>query len=423
MRRTRWLGLLIALLLMAAACGGESEETTTTAAEGGSTTTTAAAETTTTAAAAEPITIGVSLPLTGDFSEPGTAAQQGYEVWVDMINASGGILGRPVELSVVDNGSDQDTAVADYEKFITVDEVDLVVGPFSSFLVIPTSEVAARYGYAFVEPAGGAPDVFNRGLTNIFFAQPARGAEQADPFSDYILGLPDDSRPATFAVVSQDDPFTLGVMDRLKEQLTGGGLELVFDEIYAPDTTDFSSLALQVADLDPDLIVGGTVLEDSVGQIRAYQEAGYQPRGAYFTTGPSLPGPFREGVGDATEGVFASISWFPEAETFQNAEFVAAYNEMFGGTATDVPEDAANAFTVGQVLGQAAENIQSIDNTELITELHSATFDTVVGPLSFDEVGAPQGSFMVLQWQGDRFLIVAPDDRAQADPIWPKPEW
>ncbi|MFQ5611095.1 MAG: amino acid ABC transporter substrate-binding protein [Anaerolineae bacterium] len=371
----------------------------------------------------EPVTIGASLPLTGRFSEPGTAAKQGYEVWAAMVNEAGGLLGRPVELAVLDNASDQDTAVADYEKLITVDKVDLVVGPFSSFLVIPTSEVAARYGYAFVEPAGGAPDVFNRGLTNLFFAQPARGARQADPFTEYILGLPESERPQTFAVVSQDDPFTLGVMNGLKSQLTEGGLELVFDEIYAPETTDFSAIAIQVADLDPDLIVGGTVLEDSIGQIRAYQEAGYEPRGAFFTTGPSLPGPFREALGPLTEGIFAAISWFPEADEYQNAEFVARYVEMFGGSAGDIPEDAANAFTVGQVLQQAVENTGSIDNEALIEELHQGTYQTVVGPLSFDEVGAPQGSFMLLQWQGDNFVIVGPPGREQAQAIWPKPEW
>ena len=376
------------------------------------------------AGAEGPITIGVSLPLSGRFSEPGTAAKEGYEVWAAMVNEAGGLLGRPVELSVLDNASDQDTAVSDYEKLITVDKVELVVGPFSSFLVIPTSEVAARYGYAFVEPAGGAPDVFNRGLTNLFFAQPARGSQQADPFADYLLSLPADQQPSSFAIVSQDDPFTLGVMERLKELLTGAGMELVFDEIYAPETTDFSAIAIQVADLDPDLIVGGTVLEDSIGQIRAYQEAGYEPRFRYFTTGPSLPGPFREALGSATEGVFASISWFPEAEEFQNAEFVAKYVDMFGGEAADIPEDAANGFTVGQVLQQAVETIGSTDNAALIEELHQGTYQTIVGPLSFDEVGGPQGSFMLLQWQGNNFVIVGPSDRAQAETLPPpKPEW
>jgi branched-chain amino acid transport system substrate-binding protein len=375
------------------------------------------------AASGGPISIGVSLPLSGRFSEPGTAAQRGYEVWATMVNEAGGLLGRPVELTILDNNSDQDTAVGDYEKLITVDEVDLVVGPFSSFLVIPTSEVAARYGYAFVEPAGGAPDVFNRGLTNLFFAQPGGSTAQGQAFAKYVLSLPEGTRPQTFAIVSQDDPFTLGVMDAVREGLTAGGVELVFDETYAPETTDFSAIAIQVADLDPDLVAGGTILEDAVGQVRSYQEAGYQPRGTFFTTGPSLPGPFREGLGSATEGIMSAISWYYATPSYQNQEMAAKYVEMFGGEPAEVAEDTANAFTVGQVLQQAVENIQSIDNAALIEELHRGTYQTVVGPLSFDASGKPLGDYMLLQWQGDNFNIVAPASSAQSDPVWPKPAW
>lgn len=374
--------------------------------------------------AGPPIRIGASLPLTGRFNEPGSAAKRGYEVWVRLVNEKGGMLGRPVQLTVLDNASNQRTAVADYEKLITVDKVDLVVGPFSSFLVIPTSEVAARYGYAFVEPAGGSPGVFNRGLRNIFFAQPAAGERQADPFAKYILALPAKDRPKTYAIVTQDDPFTLGVMARMRALLTAyGKITLVLNEVYAPDTTDFSPIAAKIRALNPDLIVGGTVLEDSIGQIRAYREAGYQPRAAFFTTGPSLPKPFREALGRATEGIFAAISWYPEATEFQNKEFVQAYVQMFRGSPDDIEEDSANAFTVGQVLQQAVEKIKSLDNKALIEELHRGTYKTVVGPLSFDAVGRPKGSFMILQWQGSRFVIVYPANRAQAKPIWPKPNW
>jgi branched-chain amino acid transport system substrate-binding protein len=371
-----------------------------------------------------PIFIGASLPLTGDFAEPGTAAKQGYEVWATMVNEAGGLLGRQIELKIVDNGSDRDVASADYEKLITVDKVDLVVGPFSSFLVIPTSEVAARYGYAFIEPAGGAPDVFNRGLNNIFFAQPGQSVRNADPFALYILGLPSAVRPSTFAVVNLDEPFSAGVAERLKGLLTEGGLSLVYEATYPIGTSDFSDIAGAVADLGPDLIAGGTQLEDSVGLIKAFQAADYQPRIAYFTSGPTLPGPFKQALGSATEGVFSSVSWFPDAHEYQNDKFVAKYMGMFGGTPSDIPEDAANAFTVGQVLQQAAEKINSIDNAQLIAELHRGSYETVVGPLSFDETGAPQGSYMLLQWQGSQFVIVGPGNRAETDPkAPPKPEW
>lgn len=370
------------------------------------------------------IVIGTSLPLSGRRAGPGKAAKEGYEVWVQMVNESGGLLGRQIELAVMDNESDPDKVVADYEKLITEDKVDLVVGSQSSQMVIPSSAVAGEHGYAYVEPAGGAAEVFDRGLTNVFFAQPAVGARQADSFALYLLNLPPGERPKTFATVSADDPFPLGVMERLKGLLPDGGMEPVLDLVYPVDTTDFSDIAKQVAEADPDLIIGGTTLPDSVGQIQAYQAAGYQPRFAFFTSGPSNPGGFRGPLGSATEGIFSAVSWFPEGRDYQNAEFVAKYIEMFGGSMGDVPEDAANAFTVGQIMQQAIENIQSIDNAKLIEELHRGTYNTVVGSLSFDDTGAPQGSFMLLQWQGDNFVIVGPRDRAEVDPLpGPKPEW
>jgi branched-chain amino acid transport system substrate-binding protein len=321
---------IVAASLLITACGGATPTEAPPPATEAPAATQAPAATevpTDTEVPAAPIKIGASLPLTGDFSEPGTAAKLGYELWVEEVNNAGGLLGRQVELTIYDNASDPDTAVADYERLITEDKVDLVVGPFSSRLVIPTSEVAAKYGYAFPEPAGGAPGVFDRGLTNIFFCQPAPGADQAIPFADYILALPEETRPKTFAVVSADDPFNLGVVEAAEKLLTDGGLTSVLKEVYPPDTKDFSSIAAKVADLNPDLILGGTIFEDSVAQIQAYQAAGYQPRGAFFTTGPSLPKEFSEALGDATEGIFSAISWFEDSTIETNPEFVAAFHE------------------------------------------------------------------------------------------------
>jgi branched-chain amino acid transport system substrate-binding protein len=148
-----------------------SGETTTTAAPASSDTTAAPTSTDTTAAPAstdttaaagpsgEPIKIGTSLPLTGGKSVPGTAAKQGYEVWQDMINSAGGLLGRPVELVIKDDASDQNTIVADYNALIAQDKVDLLLGTFSSLLVLPSSAVAEKNNMVYVTPTGPLGDL------------------------------------------------------------------------------------------------------------------------------------------------------------------------------------------------------------------------------------------------------------------------
>ena len=107
-----------------------------------------------------PIKIGISLSLTGDFADPGKAAQRGYQLWAAEVNKAGGILGRPVEIKIVNDASSPDQVVTNYQNLITQDKVDIVFGPFSSLLTIPSARVAKRYGYAFIEPAGGGPKVF-----------------------------------------------------------------------------------------------------------------------------------------------------------------------------------------------------------------------------------------------------------------------
>src|SRR5690606_10214119 len=110
----------------------------------------------------DPIVIGISLPLTGDFSEPGKGVQRGYEAWAQFVNEDGGLLGRQVELKILDDQSNADRVVQDYEALIAQDEVDLVFGPFSTRLVVPSARVAQEYGMLFVEPAGAAAEVFEQ---------------------------------------------------------------------------------------------------------------------------------------------------------------------------------------------------------------------------------------------------------------------
>ncbi len=359
--------------------------------------------------AGEPIRIGVSLPLTGDFSEPGEGIQQGYDLWAADVNAAGGILGRPVELIYRDDVSDVNKVVSDYEQLISVEDVDFVFGPFSSRLVIPASEVAEDEQMVFLEPAGAAPEVFERGLEFLFYAAPAVADEHYDYLADYLTALPEGERPETVAVASMDDPFAQGTAYGLRDQLAEAGIEVVADEVYPPGTTDYSNIAAKIADTDADVFVGGTQFEDAVGLLRAFEELGYRPPYMAFSTGPTLP-EFTEAVGDARNGILSPVGWSQEATFESNPEFVASFQETFD---TDPHEDAANGYTVGQVLNQAVEAVGCADSSEECQTsvrdfIRDNEFVTVVGPLSFDEAGRPEQAHMIQQWIDGEVEIVLP---------------
>src|SRR6185437_9772424 len=265
------------------------------------------------------------LPLTGDFSQPGGEAKRGYEVWQKQVNDNGGLLGRQVQLKIVDDASNQDTVVADYTKLITQDKVDLVLGTFSSLLNFPASAVAEKNGMVFVEPAGGAPDMFTRGFKKLFFAQQATAPHQADVFVDWIKSLPADQRPATAAYPTQDDPFTRPVIESMQKQLEALGVKTVYATVYPADTANFQTVASAIAAKKPDLVAQGAVFEDGVGLIRSLKQLNFSPKMMFQTSAPSNSSQYSDAIGVAnTEGIFYTVSWNDRAKTPLNPEFVAA---------------------------------------------------------------------------------------------------
>src|SRR5215216_6863873 len=300
-----------------------------------------------------PIKIGASLPLTGEFSEPGKAAQQGYKVWEAMTNENGGLLDRQVKFIFRDDASDQNTVVSDYTSLISRDKVDLLAGTFSSLLNLPASTVAERNRMLYVEPAGGAPEIFDRGYKHIFFAQQATADHQGDVFADYILKLPADQRPKTAAYPSLDDPFALPVLDGIREKFEKAGIRTVYRTKYANENTNFDSIASAVKSANPDVLMHGATFADGVNFVRALDKVGFTPKYFFQTSAPSFADQYSKGVGvKNTEGTFYAVSWDAKAKTPGNAEFVKAHQAMFGGG--EPAEDAADAFAAAQVL-EAAE--------------------------------------------------------------------
>src|SRR6202023_2423993 len=227
-----------------------------------------------------PITIGVSVSLTGDFSGDGKALVQGYDLWAQDINAKGGLLGHKVTMKYVDNASSTQQVVTNYQNLITQDKVALVFGPFSSLLTIPASVVTDRYNYAFPEPAGGGPAVFAKGLHSIFFVQPAAVEDNLVSYTKFLLSLPSGQRPKTAAYATQDDPFTQPQVDKAKALLEAGGITTPSGgyKVYPAETTSWDAIALQMIHANADVVILGTQMPDAVAFIKVFQQQHYNPK-------------------------------------------------------------------------------------------------------------------------------------------------
>lgn len=374
-----------------------------------------------------PIKIGVSLSLSGDFSADGLAFQQGYKLWAETVNKNGGILGRQVQLDILSDASSTTQVVTNYQKLITVDKCDLVFGPFSSLLTKPASVVANRYGYAFIEGAGGGPSVFTQGLHNLFDVS-APVANLLVSFTQYLKTLPASERPATAAYATQDDPFTQPQVDTAKQFLEQAGIKTVSYQVYPAETTDYTPIAQKMVSSNADVIVTGTLLPDIVSYIQAFKQQHYNPKALIATAGPDQGEQFTKAIGgaNAAEGVFVpNGGWYPSINTYQNAQMVKDFLIKFGGTPDAISSDVAEAFSVGQVLQQAAKNAGSIDNTKLIAELHAGkTYQSVQGPVKFNAQGQNVlATGYLFQWQKGSLVSVYPANLATNKPLYPKPNW
>jgi branched-chain amino acid transport system substrate-binding protein len=115
--------------------------------------------------------------------------------------------------------------------------------------------------------------------------------------------------------------------------------------------------------------------------------------------------------------------WWPDAKTFGNDHFVKAFLAKNGGDANSISADSAEAYSVGQVVQQVTDRIQSVDNAKVVDALHQGSFRTLQGTMAFDSVGKPTGQSFLVQWQKGSAVPVYPAAAAVAKPEYPKPAW
>jgi branched-chain amino acid transport system substrate-binding protein len=377
-------------------------------------------------AAKKPVVIGISLSLSGDFSDEGKAAMRGYKLWQAHQNKHGGLRGRKIKLKIVDDTSSPNQAVTNYTNLITKDKVNFVLGPFSTLLTAPSATVAHRYGYAFIEPAGGGPAVFQAKLDNVFFVQPAPAIRNADVLAKYILSLPKSKRPKTAAYPALDDPFAAPPIVRLQKILEKHGIKTVYSHIYPSETTDYSPIIQAVVAAKPDLIAAGTQNVDGYAMAKGLIQLNYNPKFLYIENGANSPLEFPSSIGGRkfTNGIFSSGDWFPQANFKGNKQFIKEYVKRYGGNKSgqDIDTTTAEAYAVGQVLTEAVQKTRSLSNKKIIKALHKGVWHGVNGNFHWNKYGSPSGNSILVQWVKGKLLPVFPSTVAVHKPI-AKPNW
>jgi branched-chain amino acid transport system substrate-binding protein len=383
--------------------------------------------------ASTPLTIGISLSLTKDFSSDGVFMEQGYKLWADKVNNSGGLLGHPVKLIIIDDKSNEHLVASNYETLINTDHVDLILGPFSTLLTKAAEKARNIKNYVFVESAGGAPSVFLNGWSNIF-AVSVPVEFNLDTFVLNILSIPFSKRPITAAYLSSDDPFTYPQVARARKLLEQGKIKTVYPTNSDPwqygagdsnSVAEASADAAKIANLHPDVVVLGTLLPDIKEEISVFKQKHFHPSAIIATAGPDLGQDFINAIGGDkyTEGIFVPNGWYPQANTFQNAAMVQAYTTQYHVSANLLNADVAEAYSAGQVLQQAVEQTHSLENSILKDYLHSdkSLFNTVQGPVKFAVDGHNELALAYLfQWQAGQLIPVYPSSVAAENPEYSK---
>ncbi|MFQ5643975.1 MAG: amino acid ABC transporter substrate-binding protein [Thiogranum sp.] len=362
-----------------------------------------------------PIRVGITVSLTGDYAAPGSDELSGAQMWASDVNSRGALLGRKVEIVYYDDRSDAATSARLYERLINEDKVDLLLGPYSSELTLAASTVAEKYDFPMVATGAADGHIWSRGYKNIFgIDAPAR---------DYMKLLIESAAGAglkRIALIYVDSDFPRDVAEGVRDLAAAHNMEIVFDEMYGQDTGDFSDLLQLMKTGKPDLVIGGTYLEDSIAIVRAAKQVRLSPKAIAFTVGPSLR-EFGDALGADADGVMGVVSWIRSAHLPMARDFSYRYKQKHGH---NPGPHVAYGYGGGQVLEAAVRLAGTLDRDAVREQLGKMKFRSLLGHYDVDETGKQVGkSIYVLQWQNGYRLLVLPRLMRESPIQYPFKPW
>jgi branched-chain amino acid transport system substrate-binding protein len=363
-----------------------------------------------------PIRIGASLSLTGTYAALGLNQQRGYQLCARQVNDKGGVLGRKIEFVFYDDQSQPATGVRLYERLITQDRVELIMGPYSSAISEAVANVNEKYKMPMIAPMASTTSIFKKGRKFIFMVQ--------SPAEVYLEGLIDAAAKKglkTVALINEDTLFPKATVQGTIELAKKKGLQVVFVEAYPKGNTDFSAILTKLRAANPDVLGAATYFDDAVAITRQMRELNFNPKMYGVTVGGDLP-KFYELLGKNAEYVYGATQWEPELPYPGSKEFVEAYKKEFPGA--DLSYHSAGGYGGCQVLVEAIKRAGSLDGEKIRAEILKLDFNTIYGGFNVDEDGFQVSHKMVMfQWQDGKKVIVWPDDLAAGPLRFPTPPW
>lgn len=367
------------------------------------------------AEAQKPLLLGGSVSLSGKFAKNGEYQRQAWELWVEHVNARGGLLGRPVELKVYDDRSDPATGARLYEKLVTEDRVALLMGPYSSPITAAVATVAEKHRMAMVAPVAVADEIWQRGYRFVFqLITPGRleFPGTVDLIAQYGL--------KSMAITGEDGDYPRNAIPATVELAEKRGIKVHNLGYYPRATKDYSAIVLRAKAAGAEAFVCACYSPDSIQLTRQSKEMNYNAKMFVLSVGPALPD-FLTTLGKDSEYIMSPDHWDERLRTPGNPEFVAAFTKRF---AREPNYNAAGGYGGMQVLEAAVKAAGSLDQEKLREALLRLDTVTVFGRYKVAETGAQVGKeLFIVQWQKGKKEIIWPADLATAKPMLPTPAW
>ena len=359
-----------------------------------------------------PLRVGGTLPVTGPLAGIGAIHKLAAEVFVEQVNVRGGILGRKVEFVVLDDQSQPANARTLYERLVTADKVDLLMGPYGTSSIIAAMGVAQRFNKLFIQSSLGDPSLAPYDMQ--FPALPI-GPEPHLTDTEVLLDAYASSKtpPKTIAFITSKFPSALTIAKGGQEVAAKRGMSNVLTLEYEFGTKDFGPIASRIKAADPDLLWHGAVGMEATQLFDAMSRIEYTPKRHFYL----FPAPGPTAAHSAANGA-TTLTWFEEHEPFtKNAgasDFIAAYNKRAKDAGMPYPRteyQAAVEYTAWQILEAAAKGAGKIDDAAMSEWLKKNTVQTVVGPRSFEGAfNAGKASTKLKQVQNKEWVTVWPSE-------------